>query len=215
MSSEALDLHFAHCGRRGDPLDKVTPWTVLIEVDSTSLHFNLAAAVEAFLAEAMEKGLIVDGTIAASETQRQALWALREGIPSAMLQAAGTLKSDTAVPISAIAAFDRVARRAVADVVPGCVPAPFGHVGDGNIHFNVLPPPDMPGEAFCAYWPAVACAIESAALAFGGTVSAEHGIGSTKREALRRMRSEDQLHVMRALKQALDPRNLLNPGKIL
>ena len=154
-------------------------------------------------------------TIAASEAQRQALWALREGITSAMIETPGSLKSDTAVPIPAIAAFDAAARHAVAAVVPDCVPAPFGHVGDGNIHFNVLPPPGMPGDTFSRQWPALARAIEDVALSFGGTVSAEHGIGLVKRDALSRMRSATELAVMRSLKQALDPRGLLNPGKIL
>jgi FAD/FMN-containing dehydrogenase len=215
MSRESLDLHFAHSGKRHEPFGTVTPWVVLIEADSASLHFNLMAAFEALVAAAMEEGLIVDGTVAASEAQRQALWALREGIPNGMIETPFSLKSDTAVPISAIAAFDRAARRAVAEIVPGCIPVPFGHVGDGNIHFNVLPPPDMPGEAFRAQWPVLARAIEDTALAYGGTVSAEHGIGLVKRDALRRMRPDSDLDVMRALKQAFDPRGLLNPGKIL
>jgi FAD/FMN-containing dehydrogenase len=215
MSRAALDLHFAHSGKQREPFATVMPWTVLIEADSASLHFNLMAAFEALIAEAMEQDLIVDGTVAASEAQRQALWALREGIPNAMIDTPGSLKSDTAVPISAIAAFDAAARRAVAEVVPGCVPAPFGHVGDGNIHFNVLPPPDMAGEMFRAQWPALARAIEDTALAHGGTVSAEHGIGLVKRDALRRMRTDTDLDVMRALKHALDPRGLLNPGKMI
>jgi FAD/FMN-containing dehydrogenase len=215
MSRAALDLHFKHCGRRREPFATVTPWTVLVEADSASLHFDLNAALDALVAGAMQDALVVDGTIAASEAQRQALWELREGIPNAMIETPGSLKSDTAVPISTIAAFDAAARRAVAGIVPGCVPAPFGHVGDGNIHFNVLPPPDMTGAAFRAQWPALSAAIEGAALAQGGTVSAEHGIGLLKRDALRRMRSKTDLEVMRALKDALDPRGLLNPGKVV
>ncbi|MBN9050592.1 MAG: FAD-binding oxidoreductase [Rhizobiales bacterium] len=214
MSRAALDLCFAHSGQRA-PFDTVTSWTVLLEADSASEHFDLSGAVDTLVAEAMEAGLVADGTIAASEAQRQALWALREGIPSAMIETPGSLKSDTAVPIPAIAAFDAAARHAVAAVVPDCVPAPFGHVGDGNIHFNVLPPPGMPGDTFSRQWPALARAIEDVALSFGGTVSAEHGIGLVKRDALSRMRSATELAVMRSLKQALDPRGLLNPGKIL
>lgn len=214
MSREALDLHFAHSVKR-EPFDTVTPWTVLLEADSASAHFDLSGAVDALVAAAMEAGDVADGTIAASEAQRQALWALREGIPNAMIETPGSLKSDTAVPIPAIAAFDVAARQAVAAVVPDCVPAPFGHVGDGNIHFNVLPPPGVPGETFKLQWPALARAIEDTALSFGGTVSAEHGIGLMKRDALQRMRSPAELSVMRSLKQALDPRDLLNPGKIL
>jgi FAD/FMN-containing dehydrogenase len=215
MSREALDLHFTHCGKRREPFETVTPWTVLVEADSASLYFDLNAALNALVTGAMQDDLVVDGTIAASEAQRQALWELREGIPNAMIETPGSLKSDTAVPIAAIAAFDAAARRAVVGIVPGCVPAPFGHVGDGNIHFNMLPLPGMAGEAFRAQWPALSAAIEDAALAQGGTVSAEHGIGLLKRDALRRMRSDTDIEVMRALKGALDPRGLLNPGKIV
>lgn len=214
MSREALDLCFAHSGQR-EPFETITPWVVLFEADSASDYFDLTGAVDALVAEAMEQGHVLDGTMAASEAQRRALWALREGIPNAMIETPGSLKSDTAVPIPAIAAFDAAARAAVAAVAPGCVPAPFGHVGDGNIHFNVLPPPGVAEEAFQAQWPALARAIEDAALSFGGTVSAEHGIGLVKREALKRMRSATELAAMRSLKQALDPRSLLNPGKIL
>jgi len=215
MSRDSLELHFTHIGKRREPFDTITPWVVLLEADSASHHFDLDGALEALIAEAMETELIVDGTIAANEAQRLSLWALREGIPNAMIETAAGLKSDTAVPIAAIAAFDAQARRAVEAIVPGCVPVPFGHVGDGNIHFNVLPPPDMPDEAFRVQWSALARAIEDVALALGGTVSAEHGIGLLKRDALRRMRSVVEFDVMRSVKQALDPRDLLNPGKVL
>ena len=110
---------------------------------------------------------------------------------------------------------DAAARRAVVAVVPDCVPAPFGHVGDGNIHFNVLSPPGMPGDTFSRQWPALARAIEDTALSFGGTVSAEHGIGQSKREALMRMKTPVELEIMTGIKKVFDPDGLLNPGKIL
>ena len=210
-----FDLHFSHSGSRREPFPTPTPWAVLIEADSASPHFDLVGAMEALSAAAIEDGIAVDGTIAASEAQRQALWTIREGIALAMIETPGSLKNDVAVPVPAIEAFVIRSAAAVAALVPGCRPVPFGHVGDGNIHFNVLPPAGMPGEAFKARWAGLTEAIETVALDLGGTVSAEHGIGAIKRAALRRMRSTVELDAMSALKAAFDPQGLINPGKIL
>ncbi len=131
-----------------------------------------------------------------------------------MIATVGSLRSDTAVPVAAIPCFIARASEAVEKAVPGCRPAPFGHIGDGNIHFNVLPPDDMEGLAFKDRWPALIACIAEVSLALGGTISAEHGIGLVKREALRQMLSPVEEDTMSALKMALDPRGLLNPGKI-
>ncbi|WMT75964.1 FAD-binding oxidoreductase [Bradyrhizobium sp. Ash2021] len=215
MPREGLEFHFAHIGKRREPFEARTPWIVLVEADSASAYFNLAEAFEALLATAIENGMVVDGTIAATQAQRQALWSLREGIAVAMVEAPGSLKSDTAVPVAAIAEFVAQARVSVDDVVPGCIPVPFGHVGDGNIHFNVLPPVGMSSADFSAKWSDLARAIEDVALSLGGTISAEHGIGLVKRVALKRALSSTELDVMRTLKLVFDPGNILNPGKIL
>jgi FAD/FMN-containing dehydrogenase len=210
-----LDLHFRHVGECGEPFEPSTPWVVLIEADSASRHFDLDAAISEVLEGAIGDGLVLAGTLAASEAQRQALWRIREGIAVAMIETPGALKSDTSVPIAAIPAFIAQAAEAVARVAPGAVPVPFGHVGDGNIHFNVLPPPKGDLADFRRRAPAVARVIEDISIALGGAVSAEHGIGLLKRDALRRMRSTAELDLMRALKRSLDPSGLLNPGKIL
>jgi FAD/FMN-containing dehydrogenase len=215
MPRKGLAFHFAHTGKRREPFETVTPWIVLLEADSASSYFDLARAFEDLFTTAIETGLVIDGTIAATEAQRRALWTLREGIAVAMIETPGSLKSDTAVPVAAISEFVVQACRAVDAIVPGCVPIPFGHVGDGNIHFNVLPPAGMVAADFKARWPDLARAIEDVALALGGTVSAEHGIGSVKRAALKRMRSSTELEAMKALKLAFDPTNVFNPGKIL
>ncbi|RAI42696.1 FAD-binding oxidoreductase [Rhodoplanes roseus] len=210
-----LDLWFRHAGKSAEPFPTPTPWAVLVEADLANVRFDLSAAMEDVLADASRRGLVVDGTIAMSEAQRRNLWRLREGIPIAMIETPGSLKADTAVPIARIPEFIAAAGGAVAALAPGCIAVPFGHVGDGNIHFNVLPPPGMAGEAFATRHGDLARAIEDVALSLGGTVSAEHGIGVTKREALRRMRSPAALDAMRALKAALDPDGILNPGKVL
>ena len=215
MPREGLEFHFAHTNKRREPFETVTPWIVLLEADSASSYFDLNRAFEALFAAAVADGIVADGTIAATEAQRQALWTLREGIAVAMIETPGSLKSDTAVPMIAIPEFVAQARSAVGKIMPGCIPVPFGHVGDGNIHFNVLPPLGMLPADFKSSWSELARAIEDVALRLGGTVSAEHGIGLLKRAALRRMRSSTELEAMRALKVAFDPENIFNPGKIL
>lgn len=215
MSRAALDLWFAHAGREDQPFSTLTPWVVLLEADTTSRRFDLAGALEDLLAAASERGTVLDGTIAMTEAQRRRLWALREGVPVVMIETKGSLKGDTAVPLSRIPSFVERACAAVTAIVPGCIAVPFGHVGDGNIHFNVLPPPSMSADAFVARHGELAQVIESVALSLGGTVSAEHGIGLIKRDALARMKSPAVLDAMRALKTAFDPANILNPGKVL
>lgn len=210
-----LELHFSHAGERREPFATVTPWTVLLEADSASPFFDLQRAVEELFAVAMHDGVVMDGTIAASEAQREALWRMREGIAHAMIETAGSLKNDSAVPIAAIELFIARATEAVDAIVPGCRPVPFGHVGDGNIHFNVLPPVDMHHEQFAKRQKELSEAIDTVALSLGGTVSAEHGIGALKRTALHRMRSAAEIDAMQRLKGAFDPQNLFNPGKVL
>ncbi len=215
MPREGLALHFAHVRKWREPFATQTPWLILLEADSASSYFDLARAVEELFAVALEDGLVVDGMVAATEAQRTALWALREGIAVAMIETPGSLKNDTAVPVAAVCDFVARARAVVEQVVPGCIPVPFGHVGDGNIHFNVLPPAPMMADDFKTHWADLTRAIEDVALGLGGTVSAEHGIGSLKRSALRRMRSSAELDAMQVLKSAFDPRDIFNPGKIL
>jgi FAD/FMN-containing dehydrogenase len=214
MPRAGLDLHFEHAGSVREPFEPAASWAVLIEADSASRYFDLPRALEELASEALADGLVVAGTIAANDRERQALWRLREGIAEAMI-ARPSLKGDTAVPIPAIGAFIERATLVAETVLPGAIPVPFGHVGDGNIHFNILPPAGMPAQQFAGCAPGLAAAIEDVALALGGTVSAEHGIGLIRREALTRMRSTTELDLMRRVKRAFDPAHLFNPGKVL
>jgi FAD/FMN-containing dehydrogenase len=215
MTDSGIAFGLAHRGSSRWPFEWRAPWVVLIEADSPSAYFDLHGAVQALLEDALATGQVVDGALAASEAQRALFWSLRESIPVAMIETPGSLKSDTAVPVAALVEFVERARAAVDAVVPDCVPVPFGHVGDGNIHFNVLPPPGMPAERFAERHAELAVAIEDAAISLGGTISAEHGIGLIKRAALQRMKSPAALAAMRALKSSLDPANILNPGKVI
>lgn len=215
MSEACIDLHLRHRQESRWPLAQKTPWLLLLEADSSSHYFDLDGALHALFEEAVAAGIVADGTIAASEVQRQSLWRIREGIAEAMIATPGSLKSDTAVPVAAIPTFIARAGEAAAAVLPGCRSAPFGHLGDGNIHFNVLPPVGMDAPAFEARWPDLVAAIAEASLAFDGTVSAEHGIGLIKRDALKRMLSPTEHDLMRVLKATLDPQGFLNPEKVL
>ena len=214
MPRAGLGLQFARTNAAREPFATRTPWIVLLEAESASQYFDLHRAIDALLEVAISEGIVRDGTIATNEAQRRDLWALREGIPLAMIETRASLKSDTAVPIAAIPDFVRQANKAVAAIVPGCIAVPFGHVGDGNIHFNVLPPPAMPEADFVHCKPDLVRAIDRITLALGGTISAEHGIGLLRREGLKEMKSRQCLDTMRVLKIALDPLGLFNPGKI-
>ena len=190
-----------------DPFGRPYPWYVLVEQEGEGLGNALEAALQA--------GLIVDAAVAHSEAQRSALWRMRENLAVAQVSDRSNLKNDTSVPIMAIPEFIARATAEVQQVAPGARPIPFGHVGDGNIHFNLSRPAEMEPALFIERWPALVAAVEGVALALGGSISAEHGIGRAKREALVRARSVTELETMRALKAALDPRGLLNPGKLL
>lgn len=215
LPRSGIELHFRHVGARREPMATVTDWMVLFEAESASRFVDLQAAFESLLEAALRDGLARDAVLPTSEAQRQALWRLREGLAVAMIALPAGLKSDTAVPVNRIPDFVRAATKAVQDVLPGCIAVPFGHVGDGNIHFNVIPAPAMRTIDFKSAEPALAAAIEDVSVALGGTVSAEHGVGWIKRGALERMRSAAELAALSRLKAAFDPEQVFNPGKVL
>ncbi|MDI1258622.1 MAG: FAD-binding oxidoreductase [Polaromonas sp.] len=194
----------------------VPEWTVLI--DTTHAESDLAArtALEALLAQAVSQGLVLDATIAQNHTQNHAMWALREAIPMAERQEGLMVKHDIAVPTSAIPEFVRTTQALLAHAFPGCKIVCFGHLGDGNLHYNVQGPPGLPSATFLAEHEAeVNRLVYDTALQLGGTLSAEHGIGQLKRDELARRKSAVALGMMKAIKQALDPGGLMNPGRLI
>ncbi|MEI9888326.1 MAG: FAD-binding oxidoreductase [Rhizomicrobium sp.] len=206
-----VELVTAHIPGARDPLPAPSPWYVLIEAAGGE-GFDLDEAVTTAL---HASGLVTDASVASSEAQRAALWGLRENMSEAQKREGASIKHDVSVPVSAIPAFLEKATAAVLKALPGARPVSFGHIGDGNIHFNFSAPKDGDAAAFLARWDAVQGIVHDIVHAFGGSISAEHGIGVQKRDQLERYKSAAELDVMRALKRTLDPNNILNPGKVI
>jgi D-lactate dehydrogenase (cytochrome) len=171
--------------------------------------------VEAILSQALERGIVEDATIASSLEQRKAFWTLREVMSPVQKFEGGSIKHDVSVPVAAVPAFIAEADAAVVKLIPGARPFPFGHLGDGNIHYNVSQPVGAETKAFLARWSDMHDLVHGIVAKHGGSISAEHGIGVMKRDELPQFKDAVALDVMRRLKAALDPQNILNPGKIL
>jgi FAD/FMN-containing dehydrogenase len=215
MPRQGLDLAQAHVPGSFDPLSERYPWYVLLDAVSGSPGPALAEAVESSLAEAAEAGLVLDAVLASSSTQAQRLWFLREAIVEAQKNAGASIKHDVSIPVSCVADFIATATALVESLVPGVRPVPFGHVADGNIHFNLTQPEGADGPTFLERWDEINRAVHDVVLSLGGSISAEHGIGTFKREELVRVKSPVELDLMRRVKSLLDPQGLMNPGKLL
>jgi len=215
IPGDAIDLVRAAFPTTRMPFATTPQWVLLVEAESSIRHCDLEAAMGELFEHARDAGEVEEGILAVSDRQRQAFWTLREQIAHVMIDSRICLKMDTAVPIARIPDFLMQAGQAVLQVLPDCRPIPFGHVGDGNIHFNVLGPPDMTADQFSLYRTKLASVIEQCAVDLGGTISAEHGVGLLKKQALRTMRSAAECDVMARLRLALDPDLLLNPGKVI
>ena len=210
----ALELVTRHIDGTRDPLAAPSPWYVLIEATG-GRHANLEASFADGLAAAVTAGLVSDAVVASSATQAAALWKLRESISEAQKREGSSIKHDIAVPVAAIPAFLAKATLAVNAIVPGARPVSFGHLGDGNIHFNFNAPGAGNDPEFLARWDEVQQVVHDIVKEFGGSISAEHGIGVMKVGSLPRYKSHEELDAVRALKTAFDPKNILNPGKVI
>jgi FAD/FMN-containing dehydrogenase len=190
------------------------PWCVLIELSSQS-RAGLRDVLEEILGAGLERGLIVDATIADNLEQAKMFWRMREMFGEAQRHEGGSIKHDISVPVAAVPAFIREADTAVTNLIPGARPLPFGHLGDGNIHYNITQPAGADKAEFLARWHEVNELVFAIVRKHGGSISAEHGIGVLKREFLPQVKDPVALDLMRALKRTLDPKNILNPGKVL
>ena len=214
MSEVALGLSRKHHPDLPDPLPGY-PWYVLIQADASAAGTSLAADVEGALAAAIGEGIAGNATVAASDEQAKRLWALRENISEAQRREGPNVKHDIALPASAIPAFVASCGDALAKAFPDARLVVFGHLGDGNLHYNVAAAPGVPAESLMRGAADINRIVYDQVTVLGGTISAEHGIGQLKRDALARYRSPLELELMRRVKDALDPQGVLNPGKLL
>jgi FAD/FMN-containing dehydrogenase len=197
-----------------DPLASKHSWYVLMELSSS--RDDARDTLEVILARGMEDGVVDDAVIAANLNQRTAFWNLREEISAAQKPEGGSIKHDVSVPVAAVPAFIAEANEAVIKLIPGARPVPFGHLGDGNIHYNVSQPQNGGStEDFMARWHDVNAVVFDIVLRMGGSISAEHGIGQLKAADLPGVKDPVAIDLMRSLKAMLDPLNILNPGKVL
>ena len=210
-----LDLVLSHVSGTSDPLAERHDHYVLMELASGREDDDLSALVERVLASALEAEEVADAVIASSEAQARQLWRLRETIPEAQKHAGGCIKHDVSVPVASVAKFLDQATEASRTALPEVRVAPFGHLGDGNIHFNLTQPLGADAAAFVSRGPEITPRVHDIAAGLGGSFSAEHGIGQLKRSELRHYKSEVELDLMRTIKGALDPQGLMNRGKVL
>jgi FAD/FMN-containing dehydrogenase len=215
MGRTALEFVASHASGVRVPLSIDAPWYALLEISSARSDGRAQAMLEEFLEQALDRELIGDAVIANSLAEAQNLWALREAVSEVQKHEGGSIKHDVSVPVARIPEFIARADALVSRLCPGARPVPFGHYGDGNVHYNVSQPPGMAREGFLALWEPMSRAVHDLAAAMDGSISAEHGIGRMKREELLRHKSAVELDVMRAIKRALDPKGILNPGKLL
>jgi D-lactate dehydrogenase (cytochrome) len=209
----AIDFVVKHGPSIRAPISGTHPWYVLMEISSP--RDDARDTLEAILAKGMEDGVVHDAVIAANLDQRNAFWKLREVISPAQKPEGGSIKHDVSVPVAAVPDFLAEADAAVTRLIPGARPFAFGHLGDGNIHYNVSQPVGADTAGFLARWHDVNAIVHGVVKKHGGSISAEHGIGVMKRDELPHVKDGVALEVMRAIKHLLDPLNIMNPGKVL
>jgi len=214
MTRAGIELVLEHGAGTRDPLAAPHPWYALIELSSQQRD-GLRDSMEDILTQGMERGLVRDAAIADSIEQGKAFWRLRELFSEVQRHAGGSIKEDISVPVAAVPAFIREANAAVAALIPDARPLPFGHLGDGNIHYNVSQPIGADKEAFLKRWGEMNDVVFAVVKKYGGSISAEHGIGLLKRDLLPSVKDPVALELMRGIKRLLDPKGILNPGKVL
>ncbi len=213
LADIAVDFSIRHGIDIRDPLTGKHPWYVLMELSSS--RDDARDALESILAKGMEDGIVDDAVVAANLTQRAAFWKLRDEMSAAQKPEGGSIKHDISVPVAAVPDFIEEANSAVVKLIPGSRPVPFGHLGDGNIHYNVSQPVGGNAADFLARWHEVNEVVFAIVLRMGGSISAEHGIGVLKRDELPEVKDKVAIELMRGIKAMLDPLGIMNPGKVL
>ncbi|OEC96607.1 MULTISPECIES: FAD-binding oxidoreductase [unclassified Rhizobium] len=198
-----------------DPLEAAHPWYVLIDISTSDSAETAERMMTALLEQGYEAGLIQDATIASSEAQQKAIWHMRESMSDAQKPEGGSIKHDVSVPVAQIPQLMAEAEKAVVAAMPGARVCAFGHMGDGNIHYNISQPVGADKEEFIGRWREMNKIVHGLVLQYGGSISAEHGIGQLKRDELASIRSDIEIDLMRRIKTAFDPAGIMNPGKVL
>ncbi|HYD62410.1 MAG TPA: FAD-binding oxidoreductase [Noviherbaspirillum sp.] len=215
MSDFCLRLVAKHFPQMRLPFPQSYAQYVLLELSDSESEDHANAMLEAVITDALEQDIIQDAVVASSIAQSMALWNLREHIPLAQAEEGKNIKHDVSVPISRIADFISETDVLLQNAFPGTRMVTFGHLGDGNLHYNVSPPEEGSPDAFIAHQAEINHIVHDSVHRFGGSISAEHGLGALKRNEIRQYKSEVELGMMRAIKAALDPLGLMNPGKVI
>jgi FAD/FMN-containing dehydrogenase len=213
LADIAVDFSIRHGIDIRDPLTTKHPWYVLMELSSS--RDDARDALEQILADGMEEAIVDDAVIATNLSQRAAFWKLRDEMSAAQKPEGGSIKHDISVPVASVPDFIEQANAAVVKLIPGSRPVPFGHLGDGNIHYNVSQPIGDRSEDFLARWHDVNEVVFAIVKRMGGSISAEHGIGVLKRKELPDVKDKVAIELMRGIKAMLDPLGIMNPGKVL
>ncbi|WP_065372653.1 FAD-binding oxidoreductase [Ensifer adhaerens] len=198
-----------------DPMETVHPWYALIDISTSDSAESAERMVNDLLEQGFAAGLVENAVIAANETQGKALWHMRESMSPAQKPEGGSIKHDVSVPVSSIPAFMKEADVAVMKAIPGARICSFGHMGDGNIHYNISQPVGADKQAFLDRWREINAIVHGIVLKYNGSISAEHGIGQLKRDELAEIRAPIEIELMQRIKHAFDPAGIMNPDKVL
>ncbi len=215
MPRIGIDFTTRHIAGVRDPLPTPHPWYALIDISTSDSAETAQVMVQSLLEKGFEAGLVQDAVIAASVAQEQALWHMRESMSDAQKPEGGSIKHDVSVPVSKIPDFMEEAAKAVLEAMPGARICAFGHLGDGNIHYNISQPVGADKAEFLGRWREINAIVHAIVLKAGGSISAEHGIGQLKRDELAQIRSPIEMEMMYRIKRAFDPAGIMNPGKVV
>ena len=215
MARMAFDFTIKHTDGARDPLTAKYPWYTLVDVSTSDSQDAADAMMQSLLEDAFEQGVVEDAVIAKSQSEIDELWHMRNTMSEAQKPEGGSIKHDVSVPVSSVPAFLHEADAAVMKAVPDARICAFGHIGDGNIHYNISQPEGADKAAFLARWGEVNKIVHAIVLSHGGSISAEHGIGRLKRDELADIRQPIEIDLMQRIKQAFDPEGIMNPDKVL
>jgi FAD/FMN-containing dehydrogenase len=215
MPRIGVEFTTRHIPNVRDPLDTVHPWYALIDISTSDAEETAERMMQTLLEDAFERDLIQNAVIASSEEQRKAIWHMRESMSDAQKPEGGSIKHDVSVPVSQVPAFMAEAELGVLKAMPGARICAFGHLGDGNIHYNISQPVGADKQVFIDRWREINKIVHGIVLSHGGSISAEHGIGQLKRDELAEIRPGIEMDLMHRIKKAFDPAGIMNPGKVL